>query len=50
MCARYVCKSAEHKINLWLPSGPAAAAAAAAAAGRRDRRHAALAEVGGVAA
>ena len=19
MCARYVCKSAEHKINLWLP-------------------------------
>ena len=21
MCARYVCKSAEHKINLWLPYG-----------------------------
>ena len=27
MCARYVCKSAEHKINLWLPqSGDSARA------------------------
>ena len=24
MCARYVCKSGEHKINLWLPRAVAA--------------------------